>query len=433
MRIPSVCTVVSCMFLIRRAYSVSPLNRIQSLVATKNFLELSKAICANGITSETDWKSVSDSVLALIEGNKTDKNVAALVPSLVIASAASGHGLASNHRHRISQYAVQLFEFMSEFDKVVFTIGCSQSGLRTPEVVDFVNRFLTEARESGFASLDSKFVPGLLLAVSTLGIDNQLAWNHLVAKLDIESLSPHDITQSALAIATSRTFPISTIERIIDAAVAVGADKFSFEDAVCLCHSLACIEMFHVDLFRSLLVRVSNAPSLDSDARKLMKQVVLSLFIDEKARAIPETVSPVVLTRLDKLFDWSLPEPQRHHGMIAGEIQQILSLSPNEVTVSSKGPVPVTSIADWTVETAKSVGIDRFYINDVPTDSNLFFHIDDETYIDISEGPLDPYLQVKHTQVKKCGMKLVWVRELEWLELDENEKKEFILSHVASR
>jgi len=263
--------------MLRRGFSTT-VARIQSLIVGKNYGELSKAICANGIISEIDWKDITDSVIALVDNNKTDAKSSVLVPSLIIASAASGHSLSDLQRKKLSDLATQMYESLSAFDKVVFTIGCSQSGLRTAGVVDFVNRFLTEARSDGFSQIPQKLVPGLLLAVSTLGIDNQLSWNHLLAKLDIESLSPHDITQTALAVATSRTFPISSIERLIDSAVAKGADSFSFDDAVCLSHSLNCLEVFHSDLFRVLLVRVSNAPSLDQDAKKLMKQVILSVF-----------------------------------------------------------------------------------------------------------------------------------------------------------
>jgi hypothetical protein len=162
-----------------------------------------------------------------------------------------------------------------------------------------------------------------------------------------------------------------------------------------------------------------------------MKQVILSLFLDEKARTIVEAISPVVLAKLDRMFDWSIPEPQRHHGMIAGEIQQILSEVNGDENENSLDKLSVVgSIADWTSETAASVAMQRFYVSDVSTDKKVFFHIDDETYPDVLEGPLDPYLQLKHLHVRKCGWKLVWVREQEWLELEDSEKKEFIMSHL---
>lgn len=410
----------------------STVSRIQSLVASKNYGELSKAICANGVTSDRDWKEVADSVINLITLNKNDPKSASLVPSLVIASAASGHALSSHQRMLLSQLGSEMFESLSPFDKVVFTIGCSQSGLRTTAVVDFVNRFLTEARADGCSEIPQRLVPSLLLAIATLGIDNQQSWNQLLAKLDVESLNSHDLTQTALAVATSRTFPISSIERIIDTAVSRGADTFSFDDAVCLCHSLSCLEVFHRDLFRGLLVRVANTPgTLDLDAKKLMEQVILSLFLDEKARDIVSSVSPVVLGKLDRMFDWSVPEPQRHHGMIAGEIQQILSeMEPMNYPLVKSPPVVVGSLADWNPETAASVAMDRFYVPDVGCEAKIFFHVDDETYPDVVDGPLDPYLQLKHAHVRKCGWKLVWVREQEWLELEESEKKDFIKSHL---
>lgn len=275
--------------------------------------------------------------------------------------------------------------------------------------------------------IPSRLVPSLLLAISTLGIQNPLSWNMLLGKLDIESLSAHELSQTCLAIATSRSFPISSIERIIDASMALGADKFSPQDALCLAHSLTCLEVFHTSLFRSLLVRISNATTstFDSDAVKLLKQTVLAMFLDEKARAIPESISPVVLTKLDMLLDWSVPEPQRHHGLIAGEIQQILGSDTGEDNTGS--PVAIGSIADWKQATAASAAVDRFYVSDVPIDSRrVFFHIDDETYADAVDGPLDPYLQVKHAQIIKCGLKLVWVRECDWMDMEWEEKEEFI-------
>ena len=402
-------------------------SRIQSLVATRNYPELSKALCANGITDEKAWLSIVDSVLNLVDPKEPSGASGVVIPSLVIASAAGGHSLTYFQRNRIGDLAVSLFDSLSEFDKLVFTIGCSQAGLRTPSVVDFVSRFLTVSREgTQFSGIPEKFIPELLLAVATLGIDNQLSWNQLLAKVDFENLTPHALTQTALAIATSRTFPISAIERMIDGSVSRGGgEAFSFEDALCFAHSLTCLEVFHTQLFRSLLVRISNAPTLEEDGKNILKQIVISLFLDEKAKQITESISPIVLGKLDKFLDWSVPEPQRHHGLVAGEIQQLISVDESDMVM--KQPVAVGSIADWTRESALSVAVDRFYVSDVLcSDPKLFVHIDDETYPDIIEGPLDPYLQVKHLHLRTCGMKLVWIREQEWLELEDEEKKELI-------
>jgi hypothetical protein len=416
-----------------KARTHSSISRIERMISGKQFVDLSKALCANEIGSDSEWSSVINSTLKLVETNKADKSAASIVPSLVIASAVRGYSLSQQQGTRVGELALAMFSSLSDFDKVVFTIGCSQASLRRPEVVDFVNRFLTEAREPNqFGGIPQRFLPGFLLAVSNLGIDNQLSWNLLLAKIDIENLNSHDLTQAALAIATARAFPIASIERIIESAAQKGGDAFSVDDSVCLAHSLTCLEVFHVDLFRSLLVRISNAPSLDEGGQKLLKQIILSMFLDEKARAIPESLSPVVLEKLDKFLDWSVPEPQRHHGMVSGEIQQILSESELGYLLSEERinqPLAVCSLSNWTPAIAASVAIDRFYVSDIPC-AKFFFHIDDETYPDISEGPLDPFLQVKHLHVKQCGLKVVWVRELEWSELTFDEKVEFLKKFI---
>lgn len=411
----------------RRCFSSSALSRIERLVSERNYSELTKAICMNGLQSEAEWSTAAHSVLSLVESDTNNASSAAIIPSLLIATAASGIELSSNTRHRIERLSDSLFPALSPFDKTVFTIGCSQSGFRTPGTVGFVNRFLSEARETHMAAIPIRLIPSLLLAISTMGINNTLSWNMLLGKLDIETLSSHEFSQTCLAIATSRSFPISSIERIIDASMNLGADKFSPQDALCIAHSLTCLEVFHTGLFRSLLVRISNATSsaFDSDAIKLLKQIVIGIYLDEKARPIPDSISPVVLTKLDMMLDWSIPEPQRHHGLIAGEIQQLLGSDKGED--NSVLPLPVGSIADWQVSTAASAAIDRFYVSDVPIDSRrIFFHIDNETYADVVEGPLDPYLQVKHAQIIKSGLKLIWVRECDWIDMEWKEKQEFI-------
>ena len=408
--------------MIGRRFLSSSVSRIDSLIGSKNYADLTRVICNTGLCNSQDqWNELIGKVVALVEANKADSGVACLVSSIVIASAASGFELTD--RGRISKLAIKFFPAFSPFDKIVFTIGCSQSGFRTPDTVDVINRFLTESKESHFQDVPERFHPGLLLAVSTLSIDNQLAWNMLLSKLDIERLSPHDLTQAALAIATSRSFPISTIERIIESSNR--ADNFSPDDAICLGHSLTCLEVYHRDLFRSLLVRIANGPAIDSDASRLLKQIIIGLFIDEKAEGIISSISPVVLGKLDKFIDWSVSEPQRHHGDIAGEIQHILATIGSPVQESERNPIPLPSLADWSRETALSAAMDRFYASEVDS-GKIFFHIDDETYVDATEGPVDPFLQVKHAQITKCGYKLVWVREADWTEWDREEKIDFI-------
>jgi hypothetical protein len=422
------------MLKVSRRYLVSAaLARVESLIAAKEVAQISKAICALKTTDldSNEWNSLTDSVIQFAKSNKQS---AAVIPAVVIATASTGNSISESQKTSIGNLISESFESLSKFDKAVLTIGCSQSGFRTPAVVDFVNRFLTEARETQFENMPVRLMPSLLLAVATLGIDNQLSWNHLVASIDFENLNQRDLVNVALAIVTSRTFPIATVERIVASSLALGGESFAIDDAVCLAHSLTCLEVFQADLFRSLLFNISKAESLDDDAKRLTKQVLLSLFLDEKAHAITEAISPVVLAKLDTFIDWSAAETQRHHGRTAGEIQQIFGeLEQTEDADNSvtRKPASLKPLADWTRDTAVSVAMDRFYVSDVPVNDSkrLFIHIDDETYPDVSDGPLDPFLQLKHAHVQKCGYRVMWVREQDWMDSEWEEKVEYVKSY----
>ena len=430
----SVLSMLSRASYVRRC-SGTALSRVQALISSNDAAGLSKTLCSmrSDSVTESEWNQISESVVSFIE--KAGEGRASLVPSIIISSASLRYSLKELEKERLATSAVKLFDALSVFDKIVFTIGCSQAGVRTPEVVDFVNRFLNDSRTE-FSGTHETFLPSLLLAVATLGVVNPTSWNQLLARTNIEALTPHDLVNVTLAVVTSRTFPISTIEQIIDTAAATGAARFSFNDAISFTHSMATLEVFRTDLFRSMLLRISECPSLDSDAQKLVKQCILSLFIDDKARDIATAISPTVLARLDKLVDWSVPEPQRHHGLVAGEIQQLTSAADmqegdNDESVGKMKPLPVLPLSEWTRDLAVSVAMDRFYETDVPIDGRkVFVHIDDETYPDLDEGPIDPYLQLKHSQISRCGYKIVWVREAEWLDSSWEDKKDFITDQL---
>ena len=169
-------------------------------------------------------------------------------------------------------------------------------------------------------------------------------------------------------------------------------------------------------------------------------RTILSVWLDPKAREIVESIAPDVWHRLDKVIDWSIPEPQRHHGDIDGEIQQLIEAEladkmsgAGTTETVSPGAVPLrTSMDSWNPIIAQSVAIDRFYLSDIPLHhSRIFIHIDDETFPDLTE-PIDPYIQLKHMHLKeRCGCKLIWIRPSDWADMDDDEKKEFIKNFVS--
>ena len=416
-----------------RRYSTEIVSRVQTLIESKRFTEISKAICglkASTLT-QSEWNAVTEAVTSFMKTNKSNTSLGYLSGSLLLGSASQGFPLSRSSRDTVSRVALESFPSLSVFDKVVFTVGSCQTGLRNASVVEFVNRFLSEEQTNGFMNVPSTILPSLILSVATLGIDNHNSWNALIAKIDVEKLSSSEVSNVALAIVTSRTFPIATVEKILDRAAEIGALNFSFNDAICILHSLCCLEVFRIDLVRGLLQRIGKekAVMLDADGSKLLKQAILSLFLDEKAHAVVQSVSPRVLKDLNELVDWSLPEPQRHHGQEAGEIQEILSSTElGEDSNMHKAIVVPIDLADWTKEIASSVAMERFYSNDAIVEGKkIFVHFDDETYPDIREGPIDAYLQAKHMHVLRCGWRLLWVRAHEWDALSSySEKQSFI-------
>ena len=419
------------MLLSRSRLSNEIVGRIIAFAHAKNFPELSKTLCSikAGAVSESEWQTVSDTITCLIKNSPGESGIASLCPSLLITCASGGFPISRNSREMVSKVVLEYFPSLSVFDKVVFTIGSSQTGLRNESVVHFVNRFLAEERENGFTGVSDALVPSLLLAVATLGISNHNGWNGLVARLNFAKMGSREVSDTALAIVTSRSFPIATVEKVLDRAAEIGAQKFSSEDAVCFLHTICCLEVFRTDLVRGLLLRIGRGGGLDEEGEKLVKQAILSLFLDPKAIEIINSVSPTTLHALDKLVDWTLPEPQRHLSEVAGEVQSFLHEIEDEEEHSIQKPLAVPeSLTSWTRETAVSVAMDRFYVGDaIDPSRKILVHIDDETYPDVSEGPLDAFLQLKHAQILLCGWRVLWIREQEWLLSNADEKKRLVV------
>ena len=410
----------------------SSLAKLESRIAAKKFSDISKVICSfpkdSPSVSESEWRKVVETVTDFIKSNKSSSTpeTASIIPSLIITTASLGHSLTEPEKKRIVSSVSPIFDSFSVFDKIVFIIGASQVGLRTPESVNLVNKFLAERR----GEIPDNFIPSILLAIANLGIQNPNAWNDLMARLNIEFMTFHDLVNTALSIVTSRTFPISSVERLVESASKLDVKSLSYDDSISLCHSLSCLEVFHTSLFRTLLGRIAECPSLDSDGAKLVKQIIISVFSDDKAKDIINSASPVLWDRLDRLLDWSMPEPLRHHGMIAGEVQEILEDLIDDIeAVSQSDAIP--RLGDWNKQVATCVAMDRFYLADVPVERRrVFVHIDDETFPDLIEGPIDPYLQLKHAHVLGAGWKLVWIREAIWMGMSGEERGEFIRALV---
>jgi len=403
--------------------------RVESFLRNKEYSELSKFLtsstASDPLMSEDEWANLVDRIV------KDESALSIMTPSLLISTAARDSTLSMEQKTLISQSLENSFSSMSQFDKIVVTIGASQLGFRTPATISLISDFLLSESES----IPEKFLPPVLLAMANLAINNQRAWGTLIARVPVESLSLHALSNLALAVATSRSFPIALLERIVDTASLANLAHSHVEDVVTLAHSLSALEVYRTDLFRSLLDKLSREPRYDSDAVKLVKQVILAVHLDPKARAIVESISPTVWQRFDKLLDWTIPEPQRIHGSTDGEIQQLIDerfaeeVSENEQSVSHSSSIP-KSISDWTQEIARIVAMERFYLPDIGgLTGKIFVHVDDETFPDCSEGPIDPFLQIKHMQIAQCGYKLVWIREQEWLSLeDEEDKRQWLKS-----
>ena len=391
--------------MLRNSRFRSSLHQAELFIRNNQFAELSRFLSSirkiDPSVTEDDWHKIVDRVI------KDDSALVVAGPSLLISTSSMNYSLSSEQKSVISNSLSRSFSHMSQFDQIVTLIGVSQLGIRTPEMISVLSDFLSQQSDS----IPEKLIPSILLANANLAINNQRAWGTLIARVPIESLAAHELVNVCLAIATSRTFPISFIERVVNTAStsAIG----SAQDALTLCHSLTCLEVFHTDLFRSLLDQLSREQNFDSDSIKLVKQIILSVVIDVKAKAIVESIAPTVWHRFDKLIDWTVPEPLRVHGSLVAEIQGMISEESESVKFEVTS-VP-RSISEWTSEDAKTVAMDRFYISDiVGCPGNTFIHIDDETFADCADGPIDPYLQIKHAQIRECGYQLVWIREHEW-------------------
>jgi len=408
----------------RSSRRFSAILQVDSFLRTRQYSDLSKFLtttprASDATITEEDWTGIVDRII------KDESALSAITPALLISTAAKQFSLSSEHKILLSKSLCNSYTTMSQFDKIVATIGVSQLGIRTPEVISVVSEFLSADSET----VPEKFIPSILLAMANLAINNQRAWGTLIARVPVESLSFHSLANLALAVATSRSFPISLVERIVDTTAASNLTQTTIEDVITLAHSLTCLEVYRTDLFRSLLDKLSRERKFDSDTAKFVKQIVLAVHIDSKAKAIIDSIAPDVWHRFDRLLDWTIPEPQRIHGTTDGEIQQLVDEAFGkegaEDTMSTSQPLALpNSIADWTREIAQSVAADRFYLPDISSvHGRVFVHIDDETFPDCVEGPIDPFIQIKHQQITQCGYKLVWIREQEWLELEDDEEK----------
>lgn len=401
-------------FLRRTVPALSTITSIQTLLSerTKDGKKISEKICelAKKKISHSQWIELVNVVL-----EKSSQNV---VPSILITSASLGYTLDRDQCRKISKSILSQFEAMSDFDRIVTIIGASQIGLRSIELMRFVDAFAQQET----SDVTKKFQVPLSLALANLGLQNANFTNKLMAQWDVEKMGVHELTNAILAIVTNRTFPIATIERILTRVDDLQND-FPIEDLVSMTHSMTCLELFPEKFFRHALSKLYNIPS---EMKPLAKQIIISVFLDPKARVTAESVSPKVWNRIE--LDWSLPEEQKNlPGDLLADIATRFHNSGDRVSAS----LPVPPLSEWNEDVAKRVVLDRIYVSDVPdlfTADNkpIFVHVDDETYSDLEEGPIDAYLQLKHIHVQKAGAKLVWIRAGLWPQLTEEDKIEFI-------
>jgi hypothetical protein len=403
------------MYLRRSVRYFSAVGDLERLLFERKFGELTRAVCAlPRSTDESDWKKFIDAVFRV-------PDVGPVIPAIVITSANLGFGVPVIYRDQLIKAVKSVWTELSILDRVVFLIGLSQVGIRTSASVDLFQNFLA-------AELDhvpEKLIPALMLSVANYGIENGNGWNSLVSRVRVDTLSPHELANTALALATSKTFPISLLERVMDASVRV---DFALDDALTMCHSLVCLELYRSDLIRRLLNIISDPRKLNSHQKLLLKQIILSLFIDPKAADILTSVAPDLLDRIGSHLDWSELEPQRHHHDIAGEIEQLISDNLDSTTGAGDAILPVPPrIYSWSFSTARDIVLNRFYMSDATVAGvPVFVHIDDETFADLSDGPIDPYIQIKHAQIERCGWKVLWVRETEWEAMDDEGRRDLV-------
>ena len=396
------------------------LRRIQSLVLNREYDNVAKLLCGlprEGNTSESEWHSIVD------ELSSDENSLKSVLSSLVITSASLGYLLTPKQKGRICAALLLHKDCMSDFDKIVFIIGSSQLGMRTEAVVEFTQQFI--GRNSN--AISQSLLPSLLLAVANLGVS--VGWNKLIAQLQIEDMQIPTLANTALAIVTSRTFPISTIERILEKA-ATHTESMDVNDAVSLMHSFACWEVYRTDLFRKLLNRISLSPVSLSASQSLIKQIIVSVFIDPKANDTCSGISPAVWDRLDRLVDWTVSESKLH---LDGDLLEQLVTGLGAHETSEPAQIPVPKLAEWTPKIAKFVVMNRMYLNDIQgtvltrkSNRPVFVHIDVETFPDLEEGPIDPYLQLKHLHVNQAGAKLAWIKPRIWALLEPDEQIEYL-------
>lgn len=250
------------------------------------------------------------------------------------------------------------------------------------------------------------------LAAATLGVEELRFWQLLHGELlsRMELMQPRHLADATLALATTQLCPIVLLDAL-EGRVRAQAGAFDVEDAITTAWALCALRFFRP--LPGLLAHVSEeaVSFLAVEQQRQLRQVALSLELESSAAAAKVALNPGVLAELGDAAGQG--DEAAHNTEILEEIREALV----EAGGSSEALF------------AGEVVADGFYALDItlcpqpgcPGAAVLL----DVGGGEVSNGPRDPWLQLKLRHLKLLGWRVAWLPVRCWRAWDAEERRAF--------
>eukprot|EP01067_Filipodium_phascolosomae_P000469 Filipodium_phascolosomae@DN1370_c0_g1_i1.p1 len=335
------------------------------------------------------------------------------------------------------------------------------SSLRVSVVVPFLEELSLDilAHLSEFSTSQASVI---FLSTATIGFfedafqkrlcaflsERLLPWNEVHNSILPENLAtPTDIANIYLGLATSNLAPVGLLVRAASMIHWMKFANMTSDDALTIAWSMCCLQLFDMELLTDVLQHFMNSVPLrrlDGSKQNQLRQVAISMQLEANTEDMirlratkpnlwmylypqvsdghsePELASPDtgVVEEIQALLKKTLESGIDENTSMAAEAAVVINFEVENLYLVDVAVMRIPAITNLKTKQTKQFP--------VPTTRKVAYLVDGGTYMDL-ESPNDPWLRMKHRNLRNLGWEVVWIRVVEWRSMGNEQKQQFLL------